>query len=643
MQFDQRPPTDQRRMLIFFALALPIWIAGLMWMQRGQESAERQTPQQEAPEPSIADGGGFSGPQLQPADKRPQPPAGDAEPLRPIRRRTDLETVKLVTESFEIEFSPSGAVPVRWTLVDTRATNGRHKSRRIRDEGAAPGEAGEGIDLIDPDLAVYGLPLPFEFILKELNAKFYHELNRETYEVTQSKVDGHQVIRFESPVTESGLKAIKTYRVPERGFQGSLEIELVNTGESRLTFNHQGQGLGLAMGPGLGKAPPPEPGFGGAHYEYTRPFYRRDAAIIGLKTRKPDEPEIFVDPQGRIDLAGIQSRYFMMGVLPGETFPEGKGFSSGRGLVTSGPLDVALASKDTIEHYPRLEVYDEPFTLEPGGEYRAHYLFFVGPKERTVLRAAGLGLDRLLFYDSWGWMRALCFILMEMLGFFHRIFTSWGLAIIALVITVRLLTFPLTQIGMKHQAAMMAQQAKLKPFLDKINEKYKDNPTKRNQEMMKLYREHNVNPFGMLKGCMWMLIQLPIFFALYKLLSQDFDLRGASFLWIEDLSKADRLFQFGFSIPWMGEYFNLLPIMTAATQMLVSKLTMNPQAVSDPQQAAIQKQMMYMMPIMILVMTYHFPSGLCLYWMISNVWQVLQQRFVNRRYLPAPAPAASTS
>jgi YidC/Oxa1 family membrane protein insertase len=179
--------------------------------------------------------------------------------------------------------------------------------------------------------------------------------------------------------------------------------------------------------------------------------------------------------------------------------------------------------------------------------------------------------------------------------------------------------------------------------LDKLNEKYKDNPTKRNQEMMKLYREHNVNPFGMLKGCMWMLIQLPIFFALYKLLSQDFDLRGASFLWIEDLSKADHLFHFGFSIPWMGEYFNLLPVMTAATQMLVSKLTMNPQAISDPQQAAIQKQMMYMMPIMILVMTYHFPSGLCLYWMISNVWQVFQQRFVNRKYMPAPAPAATTS
>jgi hypothetical protein len=162
MQFDQRPPTDQRRMLIFFALALPIWIAGLMWMQRGQESAERQAqPRQEIPGTGRA-GRGILRPPA-PAGRR-APAAGGgggAEACRPLRPRTDLETVKLTTESFEIEFSPGGAVPVRWTLVDPRATNGRHKSRRPSEEDS-PVEPGEGIDLIDPDLAAYGLPLPFE-------------------------------------------------------------------------------------------------------------------------------------------------------------------------------------------------------------------------------------------------------------------------------------------------------------------------------------------------------------------------------------------------------------------------------------------------------------------------------------------------
>jgi YidC/Oxa1 family membrane protein insertase len=190
---------------------------------------------------------------------------------------------------------------------------------------------------------------------------------------------------------------------------------------------------------------------------------------------------------------------------------------------------------------------------------------------------------------------------------------------------------------------MMAEQAKIKPDMDKINAKYKDNPTKKQQEIMKLYREHNINPFGMLKGCVWLFIQLPIFFALYRLLSQSFDLRGASFLWIDDLSEPDKLFAFGFTLPLLGDHFNLLPILMAATQLLVSKLSMNPNAAGDPAQQAMQKQMMYMMPVLMMFMLFRFPSGLMLYWTISNVWQLFQQRFVNRKILGAATPAAGAT
>lgn len=652
MDIENRPPSDQRRWLLFIALAAPIWIFGMMMVQRNQQTAaQRQREQQSRTE--------VAGAPAAPAEATPQaelrspgsvppdaPVVPDVEPREIASRATDLETVSVRTGTWAIDFTPAGAVPTRWTLIDARSTNGRHEG----EDGGEDGPEGEseetenvyGFELIDPDLDDYGLALPFEIVLREQNARFYNELNRETYTVTRSEDAETEILRFESPVTESGLQLIKTFRIPKSGYELDVDFELINRGVSRLTFNNQGQGLGLALGPGLGRAPEPEAGFGGGRYEFAQAFYREDSEIVAMKTSIGDEPETFIDPQGGVTLAGLHDRYFLMGVLPGETFPEGKGFTSGRSNIAASVLDVALANKDTIDFYPRLELYAEPFTLEPGARHRVSYHLFAGPKESSILEATGLGLERLLFYDSWGWMRALCFLMMSLLGFFHSIFASWGVAIIAVVITVRLLTFPLTQIGMKHQANMMAQQQKLKPHLDKLNEKYKDNPTKRNQEMMKLYREHNVNPFGMLKGCMWMFIQLPIFFALYKLLSQDFDLRGASFLWIDDLSKADRLFHLGFSIPLMGDYFNLLPVMTAATQMLVSKLTMNPSAVSDPQQAAIQKQMMYMMPVMILVMTYQFPSGLCLYWMISNVWQVVQQRFVNRKIMPAPATVATT-
>lgn len=648
MQFDSRPPSDQKRLLIFFALALPIWIAGLMWMQRTQKAeAERRLQQGEVagtvevqPSPTAE----LSSPQLQPAGSQVgvPPVTRDAEAAAPARRPTEVEPVRVATRSVQVELSPAGAVPIRWTLIDPRVTNGRHKSPEEIAADDTATSASLGVDLIDPALQEYSLALPFEVVLKEQNAKFYHEFNREPYTVARSEQDGVQVVRFESPVTDSGLRLIKTYRFPAEGFESELKVEVVNAGGSRLGFNNQGQGLGLALGPGLGQAPPPQGGFGGGHYEYTRALYRNESGLVSLKTDKDDEPQIFVDANSKITLAALQDRYFLFGLLPGETFPEGGGFSSGKGLIDLSVFEVALANKDSIDFYPRLEVYGQPFTLEPGATYASSFRIYAGPKERSILKATGAGLEDVLFYDSWSWMRALCIFMMGMLGFFHRMLSNWGLAIIALVVTVRLATFPLAQIGMKQQATVMAQQAKLKPHLDKLNEKYKDNPSKRNQEMMKLYREHNVNPLGMLKGCMWMFIQLPVFLALYKLLSQDFDLRGASFLWIDDLSQADRLFGWGFSLPLLGQYFNLLPVLTAATQMLVSKLTMNPAAATDPQQAAIQKQMMYMMPVMILVMTYQFPSGLCLYWMISNVWQVLQQRFVNRKILHAPAAVATT-
>lgn len=646
MDIENRPPSDQRRWLLFIALAAPIWIFGMMMVQRNQQTAaQRQREQQQQTEVAGAPPEATPRSEIRPPGTVPPeaPVAPDVEPREVAKRPTDVETVSVETETWAIDFTPAGAVPTRWTLIDARTNNGRSKDDSDAAEGhGADGDATHGFELIDPDLDDYGLALPFEVVLKEQNARFYNELNREAYTVSRSQDENAEVIRFESPVTESGLQVIKTFRIPKSGYEFDVDFELVNRGTSRLSFNNQGQGLGLALGPGLGRAPEPEAGFGGGRYEFTQAFYREQNEIHAMKPSLGEEPVTFIDPQGEVTLAGLHDRYFMMGVLPGETFPEGRGFISGKSTITASVLDVALANKDTIEFYPRLELYAEPFTLEPGASHKVSYHLFAGPKESSILKATGLGLERILFYDSWGWMRALCFLMMSLLGFFHSIFASWGVAIIAVVITVRLVTFPLTQIGMRHQANMMAQQAKLKPHLDKLNEKYKDNPTKRNQEMMKLYREHNVNPFGMLKGCMWMFIQLPIFFALYKLLSQDFDLRGASFLWIDDLSKADRLFHLGFAIPLMGDYFNLLPVLTAATQMLVSKLTMNPQTASDPQQAAIQKQMMYMMPVMILVMTYQFPSGLCLYWMISNVWQVFQQRFVNRKIMPAPASVATT-
>jgi YidC/Oxa1 family membrane protein insertase len=215
---------------------------------------------------------------------------------------------------------------------------------------------------------------------------------------------------------------------------------------------------------------------------------------------------------------------------------------------------------------------------------------------------------------------------------------NWGVAIILLTIMVRLVAFPLVTKGMKAQAKMMAEQARLKPLMDKINENYKNDPARKQQEIMKMYKEHGVNPFGMFKGCLWLIIQMPIFIALYLLLAQAIELRGAHFLWIQDLSAPDRLFKFGLSLPFIGSEFNLLPILMSLSQMLASKFS--PQSPSaDPQQAQMQKMMIYFMPLFMLFIFYGMPSGLVLYWLISNIWQILQQLWINK-HMPRPAPPA---
>ncbi len=632
----------EKRYLTFFLLALPVYIGTMLYIQRQQERAAQQAPPPAALEATPE-------PPAQPIASAPAEPAapewptigpageglrrGEGEPA--AARRIDPNPEVVHTATFEVRFSRMGAVPIGWAIHDERF-------RLHRSKAQTSGADGEPVELIDPALDAEAGDRPLEVILKERQGRFYKELNAFEYAVSRSTGPaGETLLRFESPLTEAGLRLIKTYTLPQEGFECRLDLELANEGGSRLFFNEQGYGLGVALGPGLGR-PTPNPGGGfGARYEYTSALYKTPETFVAVRLKPSAPAEVY--SAAPIQWAGLHNRYFLMALIPRETDGAPRAFAVGRARLDGAGLVPAVTSEKELHFYPRLELYGPPMALEPGDRVGLSYTLFAGPKERQILKATPERLDAVLFYDSYDWMRALCLLMMTLLRGFHGLMNSWGMAIIFLVILVRLVTFPLTQIGLKHQARMMAQQAKLKPFLDKLNEKYKNDPAKRNQEMMKLYREHNVNPFGMFKGCLWMIVQLPVFFALYRLLSQSFDLRGASFLWIEDLSQPDRLFPLGFTLPLIGEsHFNLLPILTAVTQFVVSKLSFNPASFSDPSQAAIQQQMLYMMPILILAMTYAFPSGLVLYWFVSNVWQLFQQQFVNKKILRPPQPAEAT-
>lgn len=658
-----------KKLLKFYLVALPLILLTFVYMQwdlnRKQKAWREANPEAAAawdkrrtaePEAEQTQTISPDQPALVPSagEQAATAPAPD-QPEAP--RPTDVEPVTVTTEAYHVVLSPVGGVPVEWDIIDL--PNGAHdlplepEEVAAREGSAADADAPKHgrIALIDPELDKKGHDRPFEIVLKEDNARYYNEFNQQVYNVEREETASEHIVRFLSPKTESGIQVVKTYRFPKEKshYQSSLTVAIKNEGTSTVAFNDRGQGLGIALGPGLGFPPEQEGGFGRG-YDYTGPVYMTEKGVQSVSLDKDGSTEALVAPKSGIDWAGIHSRYFMMTLVPGvepqlepataQAAPKPQGFTAGMAKLETELMETAIVSERQLPFFPRLEAYGPSFQIAPGETKETVYTIFAGPKDRDVLKAAPWRMDEILFYDSWKPMRGLALMMMSLLTAFHNMIGSWGIAIIGLVLTVRLLTFPIAHRGLKAQAKMMAEQAKIKPYLEKINEKYKNDPQKKNQEVMKLYREHNINPFGMLKGCMWMIIQLPIFFALYKLLSQSFALRGASFLWINDLSAPDHLFYHGINIPFLGPYFNLLPVLTALTQVFLGKLSFNPNSITDPNQAAMQKQMMYMMPVFVFVMTYSFPSGLVLYWFISNVWQVFQQQFVNKKILHPPQPPA---
>ena len=246
-------------------------------------------------------------------------------------------------------------------------------------------------------------------------------------------------------------------------------------------------------------------------------------------------------------------------------------------------------------------------------------VFYVGPKKQSVLW--DLGMKDVMEFGMWRWI---CYPLVRVLNFFNDLIPSFGVAIILLTILVRLIFWPLT-----HKSTVgMKKMQELQPKLKEIQAKFKDNPQRVQQETFALYREAKVNPMS---SCLPMLIQIPVFIALFNVLRSAVELRYAGFLWIADLSEPEALFASWF--PFGG--LNLLPILMAVTTALQSYFT--PSAGDKSQ----QRMMMVMMPLMMLFMFYSFPSALSLYWFLSNLFSIVQMWLIRRQTSAKPAAGSS--
>ncbi len=241
--------------------------------------------------------------------------------------------------------------------------------------------------------------------------------------------------------------------------------------------------------------------------------------------------------------------------------------------------------------------------VDAGASITREFQLYAGPKEYKRLVDLGGKQEEVM---DFGWFGRIGEGLLWSLMSLYGIIPNYGIAIIIITIIIKLLFWPIQAMSTRS----MKKMQELQPLINKLKEKHPDDPQKQQQEMMKLYREHKVSPLG---GCLPLLAQIPVFVALYNMLRSSIELRGAKFLWIQDLSQPDTVFSLG-SIP-----VNPLPLLMCATTIWQQKLT--PNASVDPN----QQKMMMLMPLMFVFMFYNMSSGLVLYWTVQNLLSILQQ------------------
>jgi YidC/Oxa1 family membrane protein insertase len=253
------------------------------------------------------------------------------------------------------------------------------------------------------------------------------------------------------------------------------------------------------------------------------------------------------------------------------------------------------------------------FQLQPGQTYSARFEIYAGPK--LYHRLAQLPHNEAEVMD-FGMFKIVCQLLLNFMNLLHSWLHDYGLAILALTTIIKLTLWPIQNKANRS----MRQMAALSPKMQELREKYKDDPTRMNQEVMKLYKQYGINPVG---GCLPMMIQIPIFFGLFKMLGQAVELRNAKFLWVRDLSQPDTIAH----LPLLGWPINIIPLCMAATQIWL--MAMTPKT-GDP----TQRRIAMFMPLIFLFICYNFAAALALYYTAQNLFSILQ--FYQNKRQPMP-------
>jgi len=487
--------------------------------------------------------------QIAPAAPQPVTPPVTTPATPPLAQAADAQLVTVDTPLYEAVFTTAGGALKSLTLKGYRETNAAQAKLVVLADNA------------DPALPV-GSTRGAGFALHP----------QALYSATTQKLSvaaGQTRQLVFTHVSPQGFVVRKTYSFDAAQYGIGLATQLINNSPAPLVGSLQQ----------IITAPSEIPGKDSRYETY-------GSTVFADNSLQTDPPKEFASATKKYDKlvqwAGITDKYFLIAQL-----------------ADSGSVaNVEIKKNDS--GFLESVVSSPTLTVSSGQSATVSHKLFVGPKDIDILKAQGSSLEQSL---DLGWFTVLAKPMLHSLKFFYTYIPNYGVGIIFITIILKIIFFPLTHKSYKS----MKEMGKLQPKMAALKEKYKNDRDAMNRAVMELYRDHKVNPLG---GCLPMLVQIPVFFALYKALMFSIELRHAPFmLWITDLSDKDPYY--------------VTPIIMGATMFIQQKMT--PSNMDE-----MQQKIMLALPVVFTFMFLSFPSGLVLYWLVNNILTIGQQMYINK-------------
>lgn len=555
---------DIRRTILWVILGFSLVMLWDKWqIHNGRQATFFPTPTATAPAAASSAPGGAASATSAPAGAVPTAvttaaPAGAGQvPGTPVAPAPSRERVEVSTDVLKLSFDTAGGSLVRAELLKNIDLHDPSRHFVLLDESA------ERVYLAQTGLiGAAGLP--------------NHTTVMTAVPGPRALADGSNTleVRFESPES-GGVKLVKTYTLTRGSYAIGVKHEVVNTGAAPVTPQ-----LYLQLVRDGNKLP----GESSFYSTFTGPaVYTEAKKYQKVEFKDIEKNDAKFETKSANGYVAMVQHYFASAWLLGDGIERD---------IFARKVSNNLYAVGMISTLP---------AVAPGASQVAESRLFVGPQEEKMLESLTPGLE---LVKDYGWLTVLAKPLYWLLDKLHSVIQNWGWSIVALVVLLKIMFYWLNA----KAYASMAKMKAVNPRIQEMRERLKDKPQEMQQAMMKMYKEEKINPLG---GCLPIMIQIPVFIALYWVLLSSVEMRGAPWIgWIKDLSAPD---------PWY-----LLPVIMTMTTMLQTAL--NP-APPDPMQA----KLMWFMPLAFSVMFFFFPSGLVLYWITNNILSILQQWIINTR------------